>query len=359
MSSESGISGSSTPQSLIGESSIREHSIMVPLGEKGLQQLHMRRFYRHPDDPSVFLLHGLLEDGTIYYSRTGQGLAYFLAEQGFQVFVPDLRGKGRSWPSVAQLLNCRVVDLVTEDIPTLLDKVESLTSRPPAFLVGHGFGGVLISSFLARYPEYRHAINGVVHFGSRRVAAGDDLYRRIMIDWLWSGAAGFIARIRGVIPGRLLKIGAKDEHWQLHEDSLQWLQGSPWQDPDDAFDYGKALSQGLEYPPSLYFASRKDLGYGNPADVRNFMREVGHHNGRLVVLGKAEGNRHNYSHIGMLIHPDARDDHFPFMLEWLVEMLSLKVEAQCDSEPESSAAAIDEEIRNPRKSRNHKSNNDE
>lgn len=356
------MSSESSTSADIGESAYTEKSIMVPLGENGLQQLHMRHIYQNPEAPSVFLLHGLLEDGTIYYSRTGEGLAYFLVENGFQVFVPDLRGKGRSWPSVSQLLRCRVVDLVTEDIPTLLEAVEETTGRVPAFLVGHGFGGVLISSFLARYPEYRHLITGVVHFGSRRVASGADLYRRILIDWLWSGLAGPIARIRGVVPGRLLHIGSRDEHPQLHEDSLVWLKGSPWQDPDDAFDYGRALSQGLEYPPSLYFASQKDLGYGNPADVRNFMREVGHHNGRLVVLGKSGGNRHNYSHIGMLIHPEARDDHFPFMLEWLVEMLSLKMEAQSENEPESSARAADNEIHidtKSKNSKNHKSNNDE
>lgn len=334
-----------------------EISYMVPLNEN--QQLHMRHIYVDADAPSIFLLHGLLEDGTIYYSRTGQGLAYFLAENGFQVFVPDLRGKGRSWPSVTQLLRCRVVDLVTEDIPTLLDFIEAKTGRIPAFLVGHDFGGVLISSFLARYPEYRHAVTGVVHFGSRRVAGGDDLYRRILIDWWWSGVAGLAAKLKGVVPARLLLMGAKDEHPHLREDSLQWLKGSPWLDPDDDFDYGKALSEGLEYPPSLYFASKTDMGFGNPADVRNFMKEVGHHNGRLVVLGKKEGNRHNYSHIGMLIHPDAAGDHFPFMLEWLVEMLSLRIDPQSDDEPNSTGQAVDDESQLNTISKNHKSNNDE
>ena len=338
---------------------VTETSSMVPLGENGLQQLHMRHIYQDPEAPSLFLLHGLLEDGTIYYSRAGQGLAYFLVEHGFQVFIPDLRGKGRSWPSVSQLLNCRVVDLVTEDLPTLLQFIEERTGRAPVFLVGHGFGGVLISCFLARYPEYRHLITGVVHFGSRRVASGADLYRRILIDWLWSGVAGFLARVRGVVPARLLRMGSRDEHPQLHEDSLYWLKGQPWQDPDDDFDYGRALSEGFEYPPSLYFASRRDLGYGNPSDVRNFMREVGHHNGRLVVLGKSEGNRHNYSHIGMLIHPDAGYDHFPFMLEWLVEMSRLRAEAESYDEPKSSAGSQDPEIRSDTNSKNHKSNNDE
>ncbi|MCG8317657.1 MAG: alpha/beta hydrolase, partial [Pseudomonadales bacterium] len=308
------------------QDALKEVSYMIPLQRN--QQLHLRRIYKDDSDPSIFLLHGLVEDGTIFYSRTGKGLGYYLAENGWQVFIPDLRGKGRSWPSVSQLLRYRVVDVITEDLPALFAAIELRTGFAPSFLVGHGFGGVLISSFLARYPEYRHRINGVVHFGTRRVATGADLYRKILVDWLWSGLAGFISRIRGVVPARLLQLGTRDEHPHLREDSLIWLKGDPWLDPADDFDYGTALSEGLEYPPSLYFASRRDLGFGNPQDVRSFMRELGHHNGRLVVLGKSEGNLHNYSHIGMLIHPDAADDHFPFMLEWLVEMSKIKAEAQ-------------------------------
>ena len=316
---------------------INEKSTMVPIlseddSRKG-HQLHLRHIYQSKQDPVILMLHGLLEDGTIYYSRTGKGLAYYLAANGFQVVIPDLRGKGRSWPSVTQLLNYRIFDVVTEDLPAIFDFIEQNIGTAPNFLVGHGFGGVLLSSFLARYPEYRHKTTGVVHFGARRVAVSSDLYRKILIDWLWGSVAGVISRVRGVVPARLLRLGSEDEHLELREESLNWLKGSPWQDPDDQFDYGVAISQGLEFPPSLYFASKYDLGYGNPKDVRNFMREIGHHNGRLIVLGKNEGNLHNYSHIGMLIHPDAADDHFPFMLEWLVEMLELKAEAQSNDEP--------------------------
>lgn len=319
------------------EESITERSYMVALdsGHRVVpgHQLHLRHLYKDKSAPAVLMLHGLLEDGTIFYSRAGQGLAYYLVEQGYQVFIPDLRGKGRSWPSVSQLLQYRVVDIITEDLPAIFTHIQDTIAKSPSFLVGHGFGGVLLTSFLARYPEYRHSITGVVHFGARRVATHTNIYRKIFIDWIWSNLAGLLARIRGVVPGRFLHIGSEDEHPNLREDSLAWLNGSDWLDPQDDFNYGKALSTGLEYPPSLYFASQSDLGYGSPRDVRDFMREVGSHNGRLVILGKKEGNLHNYSHIGMLIHPDCADDHFPFMLEWLAEMLDLKAEAQSSDEP--------------------------
>ena len=35
------------------------------------------------------------------------------------------------------------------------------------------------------------------------------------------------------------------------------------------------------------------------------------------VLGKAEGQKHDYDHTGMLIHKDAEKDIFPQVLEWV------------------------------------------
>jgi hypothetical protein len=38
-----------------------------------------------------------------------------------------------------------------------------------------------------------------------------------------------------------------------------------------------------------------------------------------MVLGRAEGNLQDYTHTGMLLHPDAEQDHFPQLLAWLRE----------------------------------------
>ena len=70
---------------------------------------------------------------------------------------------------------------------------------------------------------------------------------------------------------------------------------------------------------SLYFASATDRAFGSPDDVRDFMHELGRHDGRMLVLGRAGGNLHDYSHTGMLLHPDAETDHFPQLLAWLRE----------------------------------------
>ena len=299
-----------------------EESIMVPLD--GGQQLHVRRLCGGDGATPVLMLHGLLEDGTVFYSRSKRGLAYCIAKAGFDVYIPDLRGKGRSWPHISEVLNYRIIDAVTQDIPAIIEAIDEHCGQSPKFWMGHGWGGVLLSSYLARYPSYRTSTIGLVYFGTRRVANSSNLQRRVFVDGLWGWLAGVASQIKGSIPGSLLKMGTSDEFRSIRSENLAWMHGAPWVDSSDQFDYGAALSEGLEYPPSLYLASKKDLGYGDPSDVAEFMKEVGRHNGRLIVLDKEGSSLHNYNHATMLTHPDAVNDHFPHVLSWMNEMICLK-----------------------------------
>jgi pimeloyl-ACP methyl ester carboxylesterase len=291
----------------------QSHMIILPGGE----QLHLRR-YRLVDSASVpiVLLHGLHEDGTLFYSRTGRGLAPYLAQQGYDVWVPDLRGKGRSWPSIEQLPNYSVQQTITEDLPAVAEEIARLCQRSVPLWLAHGAGGVLLSGFLARYPEWRAEIKGLVYVGCCRVVVASGWQDRLRAG-VWGPLSEAVARVSGVVPAQLLGYGVHNESLPLHQALLRWSQGEYWVDPVDGFDYAQTWREQGGHPPVLYFASRGQPGYGNAAAVAQYMRELGHHDGRLVVLGRREGNLHNYTHISMLTHADAERDHFPFMLRWL------------------------------------------
>ena len=65
-------------------------TVTVPCGE----QVHLTRFYKNKKQLGmpVFMLHGLLEDGTAFYDENGKGLACYMAQQGYAVFTVDNRG---------------------------------------------------------------------------------------------------------------------------------------------------------------------------------------------------------------------------------------------------------------------------
>lgn len=304
---------------------LNEQSIMVSVvANQNQQQLHLTRIYlddHHLGKP-VFMLPGVFESSGIFYPQgdTGSrdGLAHYLARQGYDVFIADLRGKGKSWPQISSHLNFGVHQLITEDLPALLSKVSELRPGVSQLWVGQGWGGVLLNAYYARFGYEFAAVSQLVHFGVRRRAAIDSRKKSWWLGVLWQHIYPRLAAGFGYLPLARWHLAASNESAQCLSDYLQWSQDELWCDPVDNFDYGAAILR-RELPASLYFVSKGDVVYGDQQDVLAFMREQGRHDARMIVLSKAGGNKNNYSQRGMLLHPDCEQDHFPLLMSWLCE----------------------------------------
>ncbi|MCJ8170152.1 alpha/beta fold hydrolase [Atopomonas sediminilitoris] len=266
----------------------------------------------------ALLLHGMVEDGRIFYSQTGKGLAPFLAERGVLCHSPDLRLRGRSEPALAPGLDYNQTQAISEDVPALLAQLQAEHPDLPLFIITHSWGGVLAASALARFPEWRDRVRGLIHFAAKRVIASGSPGKRLAIDLLWDRIGRLSARLLGRVPAKALGIGAVDEPPSLHADSVQWMRGLPWRDHDDGFDYAAAAAQHA-WPASLYFAGRKDRLLGRMDDVRAFARELGPHDAQLILLGKSAGCSRDYGHNDQLTHPQAHSDHFPLLCDWMAQ----------------------------------------
>lgn len=297
---------------------ISQESLMVPVG--GKVQLHLRRLWceAKPRGAPVLMLHGAAEDGHIFYSHHGRGLACYLARAGYHVFVADLRGKGKSWPAINQNSDFGFHELVTEDIPALAARVAKVSGGQEQTWITHSQGGMLVAACLARHPPEEIGVRQLVHFAARRTVRAQGWRRRLLVDLLWNRIGRLAVAFQGYLPAPRLGIGTARESARCFHDALAWSTRDEWLDTEDGFDYGAAL-RSRAWLRSLYFASLTDTAFGNPEDVRDFMHELGRHDGRLLTLGKAGGNLQDYSHVGMLLHPDAEVDHFPQLLDWLRE----------------------------------------
>lgn len=109
-------------------------------------------FYRHlrtngPVRAVVILVHGMGEHGGRY-----QAFSDYLAELGIECLVPDLRGFGKSGGKKACVK--RFGDF-HEDLDALHSWASRHYTAVPIFLIGHSFGGLVVSSYLAfhKHPE--------------------------------------------------------------------------------------------------------------------------------------------------------------------------------------------------------------
>lgn len=124
-------------------------------------------------DRRALLLHGLTSDGACWWR-----LASELADQGWMVLAPDLRGHGRSPAASAY------------DLPTLAADVE-LLGNGWQLVVGHSLGGAIAAHLLARAQDITAAVllDPVLHLpAATRDALRDDLR--------WEAGTVTAARVR-------------------------------------------------------------------------------------------------------------------------------------------------------------------
>ncbi len=295
---------------------IREERFKVSTVHGG--QLFLRHIEQPDAHAAVLMVHGLGASSEAFI-KEGHGLANYLSEMGFACFIPDMIGHGQSWPHLSRHLEHSVHDVIADDLPKIVDEIERKLKGRPLFLIGQGFGSVVLLSAFARHKKIQQLCQGFIHFNSRRSATISGVPHSVFSRRFWRKVMPFIGSIRGDIPLHWAASSNAPELNSWYNTFLEWSEGD-WKDSTDSFNYGSVLRE-LSLPPSLYFATRSQGYLAHTADVREFMRGLGTHNGRMLILAKGDGNLRNYNTMTMLQHDDAWVDHFPVVLDWLNERI--------------------------------------
>ena len=322
---------------------IKAESIWVsmPNGE----QLHMRHLLPMPSDTDsfssespkrVFMLHGEAECGRIFYHDSGKGLAYHFAQQGYEVFVADLGGRGRSLGCDDEPSSLTVHDIVTDAIPRLLRAAtqhcatvidESAASaasysKPaaiaPTIWVAHGFGGVLLSAAWARMSHAERTATQMMFFSTRRQLQAKSRIANAVINAFCHPLAAKLVNWHGAFPAAQLRLGSANENTNWFSVYTDWISTNSWVDAEDGFDYQAALKAN-PIPPALHFATTADKLYSGMADVRAFINELGCHDSRMIVANTISNSKRKYDHLSLLLDPAAVNDIFKDATDWLHE----------------------------------------
>ena len=109
-------------------------------------------FYRRYEGPQksravLFILHGMGEHGGRY-----QALAEFLGQAGIGSLLPDARGFGRSGGKRGCVQH---FEDYRRDLDAVYQQCVHLFPHKPFFILGHSFGGLLLSSWLAVRPKIK------------------------------------------------------------------------------------------------------------------------------------------------------------------------------------------------------------
>lgn len=139
--------------------------LVITDGAVPLAMVRKRRATRLGDPggtrATVILIHGYGQNRYAWHLPK-RSMTNHLARAGFDVFNLELRGHGRSGHLGAKAPHS-ADDYVREDVPSAIEKVQSINGGAPVFLVGHSLGG-LVSYGVA--PRVGGAVAGVVSIGS-------------------------------------------------------------------------------------------------------------------------------------------------------------------------------------------------
>jgi len=290
---------------------MKQSSIFIPFdGGK----LHLKRIFKNENGKPVFLLHGSIEDGKIFYSKNLKGYAPFLAEQGYDVFVLDMQGRGLSTPTLNKNSEYGQVDVIKTDIPLSLAKIKELKGEVPIYAAAHSWGGVLMLAYLSRFE---HNISKLVLFGSKRrlTVRSWHWFTQIFLGWHLMGRL-LILKF-GYFPAKKFKIGSDNEPKNHFRQINKWLSpSSKWIDNIDGFNYGEALAT-KKLPPLLFLTGKNDTLLGHSQDVHLLASEVKKAAIDHWFLAKSEGFAEDYGHIDMLTHKNAPEDYFGKIVDWM------------------------------------------
>ena len=283
------------------------------------QKLYLKRFYTNHNAPPVLMLHGSIENGRIFYSESGKGFAPFLANYEFDVFSPDLRGRGKSVPPISLNAQYGLSEIIQEDLPALINKIKELKGNVPQHWVAHSWGGVLLLAFLAKNPSIVR-VASLVFFATKRRISVQSIRKIYMIDLCWNWIGRLCILAYGYLPAKDVKMGSDNESAKTHKETNQWIYGKKWIDWNDGFDYAAGLSS-INLPPILSLTGIGDKVLGHPKDAQLLLDEIGMPNESVHILSKQNGNLQNYGHIDILTHPDCIKDHFPFTTQWMHDQI--------------------------------------
>lgn len=292
------------------------HSHYVPVDN--IAKLHVMAINKNANHSGIpiLMIHGMVEDGRIFYHKSGKGLACYLAKQGYSVYVADLRGLGLSQPKIDKYSSHGQTETIVKDIPALIEFVQQHSKQDKLHLVAHSWGGVYTNACLLRFPKLSKCIYSGVYFGAKRRVRVRNLERLIKVDLFWNRLGWLISKHKGYYPAKLLRVGSENETIKTHQQCIDWVKKDAWQDSDDNFDYALAATK-QNLPAIFYLAAVNDHCLGHQSDVKLFMKESGSHNASYQLLGKKYGQQLDYDHLSMLTAPQAKKDHFPEVLKWL------------------------------------------
>jgi len=285
----------------------------------------------------VLVCHGISSNTHTWAFGRGRDVGAYLARQGFDTFLVDLRGHGASGPASP---DTSLDTYARYDVPAAVAAALEATGAERAVWVGHSMGGLVLVAHLQITPE--SPIAGAVTVASPLDWRGADrltvLIREVL--GLVSGhaplptpsLAAFYAQWDGEIPldldrivyapdnmarpylADMMRIGLSPIQSGVRRQFRRTMEAGRFVSVDGERDYLEGASQITV--PFLVIAGRADH-LSPPERTVAFFDRLGSADKTWRVFGLDRGDRADYGHVDLCNGDHAEQDVYPVIAEWL------------------------------------------
>jgi len=324
---------------------------------------HYRPATRDSSKLPVVLMHGFGVNGTFWTLDERTDLAHYLSKKrNFDVYVPDLRGMGRSRPANPfgsfvgsgvgeereDIYEWELDDYARTDVPAIIAAIRKRTKAPRVNWVGHSMGGMVMYAYLVRNEQPPDDVHTFVAVGSPVfLFLPADKMVKDMQDMAW--VLEYVS-VKSVLQGLSAFAGGgnmtpfdtlyysrdnvtadtvKRMYAHCMEDLPegvayqlnQMAETGEFHDFAGKFNYSRHL--GRVRVPMLLLAGKGD-NMVPPGVVVAAMKRVGSTDKQWIHLAKANKFSADYGHCDMIWGKNAPQEVFPIIADWLDQRQKLQ-----------------------------------
>lgn len=284
-------------------------SVEIAITRLGVAKKHYEDVVEDKGIP-VVLLHGSFTNRRFWLSPKGWGLAAYLVKQGFDVWVPEMRGHGLSPQNETYKANS-VYHYAKYDLPAINNFILEQSGHKPHWL-GHSLGGLTIAASLGADWLKQDDVASAILLAAQVQKAHWAIKLPIVnaLARLWFSRKPFLSP-KGLNNGPEVEpSGIVVEYFYWHR-----LFGG-WKAKD-----------GTNYWDGLKTVKVPIMGIGSEGDIGDPSRycerltnQFASSKNRYVCLGGRNKNSRLFGHVDMVVSREAENEVWPLIPRWIGDL---------------------------------------